>query len=101
MARDTSINELVCLVTGATSRLGRAAALKLAAAGAELVIVGRDRRRGEQVIAEIEAANPRATHTLLLCDLSAQKQVRQLAATVSWRAFCSRSSWHAALMAQT
>ena len=82
MAQDTSINEPVCLITGATSGLGRAAALKLAAAGADLVIVGRDRRRGEQVVAEIKAANPRANHTLLLCDLSSQAQVRRLAATV-------------------
>jgi NAD(P)-dependent dehydrogenase (short-subunit alcohol dehydrogenase family) len=44
------------VVTGGTSGLGAACALALARAGAKVVVSGRDRERGERVVAEIEAA---------------------------------------------
>ena len=49
------------IVTGATSGIGRATALKLAEAGAEVIVVGRDRRRGADTVAAIEAEGGRAT----------------------------------------
>ncbi len=79
------MNGKVCVVTGATSGLGRATALGLAAPGAGVVIVGRDRERGEAVRAELEAAQPDAKPMLVLCDLSSQRQLRQLAATLRER----------------
>jgi NAD(P)-dependent dehydrogenase (short-subunit alcohol dehydrogenase family) len=48
------------LVTGATSNIGRAIAIALAAEGATVAVSGRDRARGEGVIATIEAAGGRA-----------------------------------------
>ena len=56
------------VVTGATSGLGAACALALARAGAKVVASGRDRERGERVVAEIEAAG--GTAQLELADLS-------------------------------
>ncbi len=44
------------LVTGATSGIGRAVAIALAGDGAEVVVHGRDRDRGEEVVAAIRAA---------------------------------------------
>jgi NAD(P)-dependent dehydrogenase (short-subunit alcohol dehydrogenase family) len=44
------------LVTGGTSGIGRAAALQLAALGAEVTISGRDAERGAETVAAIEAA---------------------------------------------
>ena len=41
----------VCLVTGGTSGIGREAALALAGMGATVLVVGRDRARGEAVVA--------------------------------------------------
>jgi NAD(P)-dependent dehydrogenase (short-subunit alcohol dehydrogenase family) len=69
------------LVTGATSGIGRATALRLAALGADLAITGRDHRRTEAVGAEIRAVGGGAVH-LFLADLSAQSEVRRLAQEV-------------------
>jgi NAD(P)-dependent dehydrogenase (short-subunit alcohol dehydrogenase family) len=48
------------LVTGSTSGLGRAIADTLAAAGARVVLSGRNQERGEQAVAEIRAAGGKA-----------------------------------------
>lgn len=48
------------LVTGATSGIGRAVGLRLAAAGADVIAVGRSVARGQQAVAEIEAIGGRA-----------------------------------------
>jgi NAD(P)-dependent dehydrogenase (short-subunit alcohol dehydrogenase family) len=53
----------LCLITGATSGLGRQFALCLSGAGAEVVITGRREARLAEVKAEIEAAGGKA-HTL-------------------------------------
>jgi NAD(P)-dependent dehydrogenase (short-subunit alcohol dehydrogenase family) len=57
MASATVVRDLegkVALITGATSGIGRAAALQLAAQGAAVIVHGRDTVRGDAVVAEIE-----------------------------------------------
>lgn len=46
------------LVTGGTSGIGEAVALKLASEGAAVVVAGRDRARGEEVRRRLEQAGP-------------------------------------------
>jgi NAD(P)-dependent dehydrogenase (short-subunit alcohol dehydrogenase family) len=69
-----------CMITGASSGIGRATALELAGMGATLVLVCRDRQRGEATLAEITAQTGNRELTLLLADLGLQREIRRLAA---------------------
>jgi NAD(P)-dependent dehydrogenase (short-subunit alcohol dehydrogenase family) len=69
----------VCLITGATSGIGKATAMGLANMGAGVVMVGRDRGRGEAALAEIEEGSPNASVELMLADLSSQEEIHRLA----------------------
>jgi retinol dehydrogenase-14 len=74
------MGEKVCLITGATSGIGKATAMGLANMGASVVMVGRDRGRGEAALAEIKEGSGNASVDLKLADLSSQEQIRRLAA---------------------
>jgi retinol dehydrogenase 14 len=74
-----AMDEKVCLITGATSGIGKATAMGLANMGASVVMVGRDRSRGETAMAEIKEGSPNASVDLMLADVSSQEQIRRLA----------------------
>ena len=65
------------LVTGATSGIGRAAALKLAHDGFKVLVHGRDAERGAAVVKEIESVGGSAE--FLAADLTDVRAIRQLA----------------------
>jgi NAD(P)-dependent dehydrogenase (short-subunit alcohol dehydrogenase family) len=75
----SSIEGKVVLITGGTSGIGKAAALALASMGAEVVIVGRNRERGESAAEEIRRESGNEKVSLMVADLSAQADVRRLA----------------------
>jgi len=76
---EPSVQGKVCVITGATSGIGLAAAAALAARGAELALVGRDRARGEAVLGELRAQNPDLRAAVHYADLSSLDEVRRLA----------------------
>jgi len=66
----------VAIVTGASSGIGRATATLLAARGAKLALVARDRARLEQLAATIGEAGGEATVVAAdVCDASAREQL--------------------------
>lgn len=80
------LRDRTCLVTGATSGIGRETALGLARSGASVLIVARDREQGETVTGEIgRAAAPQGSVELFVADLASQRDVRRLGHEVRQR----------------
>jgi len=69
------------LVTGATTGIGRVTALELGRAGAEVILVARDRDKADATLADLKAAGAPPAHALL-GDLSLLSSVRTLAGEV-------------------
>jgi len=74
-----TMNEKICLVTGASSGIGKATALGLAKMGATVVMVCRDAARGKAALTEIRQKGGTGDADLLLADLSSQEAIRRLA----------------------
>jgi NAD(P)-dependent dehydrogenase (short-subunit alcohol dehydrogenase family) len=68
-----------CMVTGASSGIGREIAAGLAAGGAHVAMVCRDKARGTAAMQEIISATGNRGVEVLLADLSSQRQIRELA----------------------
>ena len=71
-----NMSEKVCLVTGANSGIGKVTARELARMGATVVMVCRDRGKGEAAKAEIEAETGCKELHLMQADLGSQKSIR-------------------------
>ena len=74
-----------CVVTGATTGIGKETARGLAVRGAEVVLIGRDPKRSEAARAELAASAPEAKLHVLLADLSSLADVRRLGTEVAAR----------------
>ncbi|GHO49101.1 SDR family oxidoreductase [Ktedonospora formicarum] len=75
----TTMQGKVCLVTGCSSGIGKVTARELATMGATVVMVCRNRSKGEAAQAEIKKASGNAQVDLLVADLSELSQVRRVA----------------------
>ena len=71
------------VITGATSGIGQVAAEKLAAMGARLVLVARDKTRGETELARLRTLSHEANHTIHYADLSRIAEVKRVAAEIA------------------
>jgi len=74
----------VCMITGATSGIGKATAMGLAKMGANVVIIGRDQVQGENAQNEIKSKSGNPNVDLLLTHSSRQ-------ATKGWQ-LCARAT---------
>ena len=72
------MNGQVCVVTGATSGIGKAAATALARLGAQVLLVGRDHGRAEAAAAQIGSVSA-LPPKVEIADLASMAQVRSLA----------------------
>jgi NAD(P)-dependent dehydrogenase (short-subunit alcohol dehydrogenase family) len=79
------MNNKTVLITGANSGAGFAAARKIAALGAEVVMICRDSERGNAAMKEVAKAATGPAPTLLLADLASQAAIRDVAAEVRSR----------------
>ena len=71
----------VCMVTGASSGIGRATAGKLARLGATVILVCRNRAKGERAMDFVRRESGTSSVELLLADFGSFQSVRQLART--------------------
>jgi NAD(P)-dependent dehydrogenase (short-subunit alcohol dehydrogenase family) len=74
------MNEKVVLITGATSGIGKLAAIRIAKRGPTVVIVARDPNRGKDAVNEIIQKSGNRSVDLLMADLASQAEIRRVAA---------------------
>jgi NAD(P)-dependent dehydrogenase (short-subunit alcohol dehydrogenase family) len=77
-----SVADKVVVVTGANSGLGLETSKQLAALGTEIVMISRDRERGERARAQIADVAAGRSPILLLADLSVQADIRRVAGEI-------------------
>ena len=70
------------LVTGSIDGIGRQTAVELAALGADVLVHGRDARRGAAALAAVQAASAGGSAALYLANLSTVAGVRELGARI-------------------
>jgi NAD(P)-dependent dehydrogenase (short-subunit alcohol dehydrogenase family) len=75
----------VCLITGASTGIGKEIAKQIARSGITVVMVARSRGRLESAQEEIKLEAPAAKTDLLVADLSSQAEIRRVISE-----FCSR-----------
>jgi NAD(P)-dependent dehydrogenase (short-subunit alcohol dehydrogenase family) len=76
----TDLSDKTILITGSTDGVGRTVARQLAARGAQVLLHGRDRARGQQIMEEIGRGGGRAT--FYPADLGSLDEIRRLAVVV-------------------
>lgn len=67
----------ICLITGANSGIGKATAIGLVKMGATIVMVCRNKEKGERALQDIKKECTNGNVDLMLADLSSQKAIHQ------------------------
>src|SRR5713226_940369 len=73
----------VIVITGATSGIGQVAAERLAGMGAGLVLVARDKVRGQAMLARLRERAPGIVHSIHYADLSRLVEMKRVAAEIA------------------
>ena len=77
--------EPLILVTGSTDGIGKATAAGLAAGGAEVILHGRDEKKGKRVQRELAQMAGNGRPDLVIADYTRQDQIRGMAADLTSR----------------
>lgn len=70
------MNKKICLITGANSGIGKAAAIQIAQKGYHVIIACRNRVRGEEALKEIKSQSKSDDVELQIMDLSSKKSIQ-------------------------
>ena len=70
------LKDKIALITGGTSGMGEAFSIKFASEGAQVIIVGRNKERGQQIVDEITDNNGNAE--FFYCDVTKRNDVKKL-----------------------
>ena len=81
----TQMQGRIRLITGATDGIGKATAFEVARRGATVIIIARNRAKGEAVQQEIQTTCDNPSIDLFIADLSSQASIRQLSTDVHER----------------
>jgi NAD(P)-dependent dehydrogenase (short-subunit alcohol dehydrogenase family) len=73
----------VVVITGATSGIGEVAAQRLAGMGARIVLVARDKARGEAALTRLRSGSTTSSHSIHYGDLSRISEMKRLAAEIA------------------
>ena len=76
--KQRDMNGKICVVTGANRGIGRATAQELADLGATVILVCRNRAKGEQAKQEIIEKSNNQNIELMIADLSVTQEIRNL-----------------------
>ncbi len=77
------MKDKICVITGATSGIGKETALALAGMGAHLILINRNSHKAEQLAAEIANKAGNSQVDLITADLSSMSQVKAAAAEIN------------------
>jgi NAD(P)-dependent dehydrogenase (short-subunit alcohol dehydrogenase family) len=76
------VKDKTCIITGATAGIGLQTATRLGFLGARLLLVGRNRRKGEAALAQLRAKVPGLAVKMYYADLSQADDILRLAAAL-------------------
>lgn len=71
------VKNKIILITGGNAGMGKATATELAKLGAHVIIMCRNKERGEKALADIRSESGNSCVELMLCDLASQNSIRE------------------------
>jgi NAD(P)-dependent dehydrogenase (short-subunit alcohol dehydrogenase family) len=77
------MQDKVVVISGATSGIGEVAARRLAGMGARIVLIARDKTRGQETLTRLHDSNPNVSHSIHYGDLSRISEMKRLAAEIA------------------
>ncbi|MGD2077965.1 MAG: SDR family NAD(P)-dependent oxidoreductase [Chloroflexota bacterium] len=73
------MSQKICVITGANSGIGKAAAIQIARKGYRVIMACRNRERGEVALVEVRSESGSDAVALMIVDMSSQASIRSFA----------------------
>ncbi len=77
------MDKKICIITGANSGIGKAAATQIAQQGYHTILACRNPEKGKTALREIEETSPTVSLELMIVDLSLQSSIQEFSKTFS------------------